>query len=629
MGIFFNREPFSEYLNTCALFSQSRQALLGIEPKTACITAANPRARSMLAPHFGAVTQLSLIDSGQVAAESWQSLTARLRSGQPLNEAVFELKTPHDQRICVKFSAAMLNQQAQDFVLITILDSLPEADASRQALNEKLARHFFYEARDAMTLTDQHGRIECINQAGAEIFKRPIADLTGRIVWNELDDYRYVASQLSAHERIKTTQGPLVYEELPDETLSGKHFHVIAEALRDLEGEVVAVKRIRRDISERVANEKLDLQRNKLEAIGTLAAGIAHDFNNILGGVMLNSELALLDPTTNDETRVLLDNILTAGRRARDLVSQIMTFSRQESCQKAEIDLLEALKENLRFLRATIPAGINLEFNCELERAKLLANPAHLSQLIVNIVTNAARAIGPNASGKIEVTLAARTIDAQSAQTCNLAPGAYWNLSFIDDGCGMAPAVVARASEPFFTTNAETSGMGLAVVHGIVQNLGGALQIDSAPGRGTKISILLPSRLEPAAAAVAATPRVMLVEDDAVIRTATAKMLKKLSCTVAVCQDAQQALQLIESAPADWDLLITDLSLPGIQGLDLARQVNRLRPDLPIILSTGYHDRIGAQALSEAGISLVLDKPFTRSELADCLNKALRSSDLV
>jgi len=604
--------------------------MLCIEPQTARITAASQNALKIFEPHFGSVINLNLIDSGLIKAERWLVLIQQLESGEQVNEATFWIKTECGDHQPVRLSAAMLKLNGQNLVLITIFEGQGPSSADRHSLNEKLARHFFYESQDAMTLTDHRGQIECINQTAARILGKSPEDLIGCIVWNELSDYRYVASQLNYHERIKSAPGPIVYEELPNETISGKHFHVVAEALRDGKGDVVAIKKIRRDISERVANERLDLQRNKLEAIGTLAAGISHDFNNILGGVILNSELALLDPATSDETRILLDNILAAGRRARDLVSQIMTFSRQESYQKNELDLIEVIKENLRFLRATISAGISINFDCDSDAAKMLANPAQLSQLIVNIVTNAVRAIGPDSSGNIEISLMPQTIGAKAAQTGKLSPGAYWELRFTDDGCGMTPEVTARACEPFFTTQPETSGMGLAVAHGIVQELGGDLQISSASGNGTVVSILLPrAKQAPAKNSQDETPRVMLVEDDAVIRAATAKMLGKLACSVSVCQDAQQAMQLIEKAPTEWDLLITDLSLPGIQGLDLARQINQLRPDMPIILSTGYHDRVGSLALAEAGISQVLEKPFTRSELADCLNKALRSSNIV
>ncbi|MBI5522157.1 MAG: response regulator [Desulfarculus sp.] len=374
------------------------------------------------------------------------------------------------------------------------------------------------------------------------------------------------------------------------------------------------------------------VQAQKLEAIGTLAGGIAHDFNNILTAIIGYTELALASDHLLDEDRQYLEQVLTAGGRARDTVSQILAFSRQSAAEQQVIQVAPIVKEALKLLRASIPTTIELRQYIARDAGRVMGDPTHIHQVLMNLCTNASHAMGQE-GGVLEVTLQEQTLEpGQAAALGDLTAGNYLCLSVSDTGQGMTPEVQQRIFEPFFTTKdvGQGTGLGLSVVHGIIKNHGGVIRVQSQPGQGTTFRVFLP-RVEAGeelpAPEPAPVPRgtgsVLLVDDDEALAGLGRSMMERLGYTVQAFTSSQEALAAFRFQPQAFDLVVSDNIMPQMTGLQLAQEVRAIRPELPVALCTGNNEYIPRESLQTLGIARLIMKPFSYRVLAGHLSDLL------
>ncbi|MCA9473333.1 MAG: response regulator [Nitrospirales bacterium] len=407
--------------------------------------------------------------------------------------------------------------------------------------------------------------------------------------------------------------------------------------IKNEKGEVYRIAGIEEDITNRKrAEEALQKteptfrQSSKMEAIGTLAGGIAHDFNNILTAILGYTELALATVPKESRTNRNLQEVLTAGHRAKHLVQQILTFSRQSGQEQKSIDIHLVALEALKLLRATIPSTIEIRQNI-FSQATIMADSTQIHQVIVNLCTNAEYAMRES-GGLLDLTLEDMEVKEPMAERFDIKPGPYVRLTVKDSGPGMPPDVVERMFDPFFTTKptGEGSGMGLAVVHGIVTTHGGTIQVESAPGIGTKIDIYLPTihtAIWDVFSTKASIPNgkesILFVDDEETIVRLGQELLTHLGYTVTVRTNSVDALDLFRSDPQQFDLVITDQTMPTMPGDALARELLRIRPELPIILCTGFSHIVSAEKAKAIGIRGYLMKPLAIRDLAPIVRHVL------
>ena len=374
-------------------------------------------------------------------------------------------------------------------------------------------------------------------------------------------------------------------------------------------------------------------QAQKMEALGTLAGGIAHDFNNILSSVLGFAELAKLSSAGDDATKKNLDQILAAGIRARDLVRHILTFSRRGEVQKGIIQIQPLIKECLKFLKASVPADIEIRHEIGGVKGLILADPTQIHQVLMNLFTNAAQAMKEK-GGILDVRLKSVFIREDEIDSAKeLKPGRYLQLTVADTGCGIPKELTARIFEPFFTTKGrgEGTGMGLSTVYGIVKDMEGAVSVHSEPGRGTAFQVMLPEywggpsiREAPADfLSLTGRGRILVVDDEEAIVDWIRQVLSKLGYDVVAVTDSREALERIKQIPHEIDLVLTDMAMPHMNGLDLSRQIKAIRPDLPIILCTGFSGGITEDMIKNIGILEILMKPVIVGELAQAVGNVL------
>ena len=398
---------------------------------------------------------------------------------------------------------------------------------------------------------------------------------------------------------------------------------------------------LRTEQARRRAEQQLR-QSQKMEAMGTLAGGIAHDFNNILTAVLLNADRALRHIAPEHPARRNLDEIGRAGNRAADLVRRIMTFGRRTDAAPAVIRLHAPIREALELLRLSVPHGVEVRADLADDAPAVLADSTQLHQVILNLGTNALHAMEER-GGTLHVTLEACDVTPEvAAQIGDLAPGFYARVSVGDTGTGIDKSVLARVFDPFFTTKAPGvgTGLGLSVVDGIVRQHGGGVTVYSEPGRGTLFHLYFPAADtvrsgndagSPGAGGVAAAAhaaplppmRVLCVDDDPAVLAGIAEELESLGHVVEAVADPRLAREILRSETRRFDVLLTDLSMPGMSGLDLAREARMIRPDLAVVLASGYLTPADAQAAGGAGIREVIQKPARRSDLDAALRRAV------
>ena len=385
------------------------------------------------------------------------------------------------------------------------------------------------------------------------------------------------------------------------------------------------------DITELRHLESQLRQAHKMEALGTLTGGIAHDFNNILAAILGFTEMCLDDVPEDGILRKNLQRVLESSFRARELIRQMLTFSRKTEHKMAPLSITPLVKETAKLLRASIPTTVEIEVEARCTSDTVLANATGLQQIIMNLSTNAAHAMREN-GGKLSITLS--NVDIKSGSNGGeLAPGPYVQIMVKDTGVGMDDAVMKRIFDPFFTTKelGQGTGMGLAVVYGLVKSFGGNITVESEPGKGSLFRVLIPKVTEaetsqampPTASVPAGSERVLFVDDEEIVRYMGEALLRRLGYQVTALGDSKEALKLFSEEPSQFDLIITDQTMPGLTGLRLAQKILELRPDMPIILCTGHSDSINSESVKEIGIRQLLNKPLSKRELGEAVRSVL------
>ena len=401
---------------------------------------------------------------------------------------------------------------------------------------------------------------------------------------------------------------------------------VNAAPVRDENGETVYGVLVFTDVTRRIKNEedhqalRRQVQRSqKLEALGTLAGGIAHDFNNILFSILGYAELAELNLGNPDKLKDFMMRIHEGGMRARDLVQQILAFSRQTEGNKHTIDAAMIIKEATKLLRASIPTTVEIKTIVNTANNDVFADPTHIHQIIMNLCTNSAHAMEGDI-GTLTVTLDNVVIGEETAGADDvLPPGEFLDLKVRDTGQGISDDVLDNIFDPFFTTKAQSqgTGMGLAVVHGLVKEMGGSVLVDTEVGVGTTFRVLIPKgdmdATKPVDKPMGSLPKgtgcILLVDDEESIVVVSKEMLERLGYDVTNFTDSRQALDSFARHPTHYDLVITDLSMPKMTGIALAREIKSIRSDIPILLWTGFSDRLMSKDTAAYGIDEILMKP--------------------
>ncbi len=575
--------------------------------------------------------------------------TAQAEGRSEATEVVFHIGG--DARITGDLHIARI-EMAQDGAaplvqfLCAVIDQGPLL-AERQALqqrneqlhaSEKRMEAIINSALDAIVCVDQHQRITVFNPTAAALFQCSASDALGSPLERFLPD----AAQALAFAQL-TTQALL--GEMTARTASGKDLAVEVSVSfeRHAEGETTTV--FARDLTGR---KKAEAHRNELEAqlreshkmqaVGTMAGGIAHDFNNILGAILGNVELAKADCGAGSPAMESLLEIEKAGRRARDLVRQILTFSRNEPPRRTAVPVAEVMHDTERLLRVTLPPAIDLHMHLPKGLPPVLADPTQVEQALLNLCTNAIHAIG-DARGTVQV----EAVAAHPDQRLGLPSGDYVAISVQDNGPGMDAATLERIFEPFFTTKpvGQGTGLGLSVVHGVMRTHAGAVDVHSTPGHGSRFTLYFPvaQASVPAAemhvpspaptAAPAPQPQsrhVMYVDDDQALVFLVQRLLRRRGYQVSGFNDPHAAADALRAAPHDYHLLVTDYNMPGYSGVDLLQEVRGIRPDLPVALASGHVTAEIEQAALAAGARALIHKPNDVQELCDTVDRLVNGA---
>ena len=401
---------------------------------------------------------------------------------------------------------------------------------------------------------------------------------------------------------------------------------------RDISGVISHYEGIVLDVTEEVELEQRLQQAQKMEAVGTLAGGIAHDFNNILTVILGYSELAHDDAPVGSNMARELQQVIEAGHRAKELVKQILAFSRQAKVERIPLQLQSLIKEALKMLRSSIPTTIEITDEIDSHCGPVLVDPTQVHQVLMNLCTNAAHAM-EKTGGVLKVTLRSAVVDRENCPPAvDLKPGEYTVLTVSDTGTGIAPEVLPKIFNPYFTTKTvdKGTGMGLAITHGIVTDYGGAISVDSREGHGATFHVYLPvvrQQQVPVVEEEGELPlgreHILFVDDEELLAEMGGEMLARLGYNVTTRRSSLAALATFQEKPADFDLVITDQTMPDMTGLELARRMLQIRPDIAIILCTGYSNLVDEKKAKSCGIKEFALKPLTRSMIAKLIRKVL------
>jgi PAS domain S-box-containing protein len=489
-------------------------------------------------------------------------------------------------------------------------------------------------AANAIVITDRHGKIEWVNPAFTKLTGYSAEEAVGgnpRVLKSGEHPAAFYGTMWAT-----VLTGNVWHGELVNKRKDGRLYteEMIITPVRGEAGQIAHFVAVKQDITERRQMEKRMQQAQKMEAIGQLAGGIAHDFNNMLAAMFGYAHLLQQDTVGNPLAQESVAEILVAANRAKDLVQQILSFSRQREQKPQIISLDLVIKEVIKFLRASLPAQIKIENELAAETPAVLADPTQIYQIAMNLATNALHAM-EDAPGRLLIRLDPVQPDEKLLKTHpELKPMLYARLTVADTGHGMDAKTMERIFEPFFTTKpvGRGTGLGLAVVHGIVESHKGVITVESQVGQGTTFCLYFPAQMQDlpvTASDASAVPhghgqKILALDDEPALTSVLQRMLQRLDYQVTTSNQASEAIRLVRDNPAQFDLLITDLAMPEMSGLEVANQIHTLRPELPVILVSGYSVSVDSERLREAGICERLDKPVSPSTLAEVLVRVLK-----
>ncbi len=627
----------------CAWLQYTREELLSLTPNDI---------ETMPAPNSGAMHAPEAPLRGgsraptRLGAQTGAELIKAIQEKEVVSyERVF--RTKHGQDIPVEITATLLTHEGQPVIMCTAHDITTRLQ-SRQALQatERMFHDFFARSPIGIAIFDAHQRLSDVNPSCLGMFG---FSERGHFAKLSLFDQPEVTDD----DRKTLLKGGTVkcetvidFDEAHQQrrfqsSRSGKyHFDMIMTNLGldsafNPKGYLVQVQDIteRRKAEEALRQSERHLrQAQKMESIGSLAGGIAHDFNNLLTPIIGYTEMSLLSVADTNPIRAQLEEVLKASNRARDLVKQILTFSRQSREELKPIRLSPIISEVLNLMKVRLPPSIELRDSSRTTRDIVRADPTQMHSVLMNLCTNAQHAMR-DTGGVLEIRMREIKVDSRShGALSRLKHGTYVDLSVQDTGHGMDRQTLDRIFEPFFTTkrSGEGTGMGLAVVHGIVISMQGIITVESEVGKGSTFHLYLPL-LEQAAETKSpesiplprGSERILFVDDEPDIITMVNQMLSQLGYQITLCDRGSDALEMFREDPGRFDILITDQIMPGMTGLELTREARRIRPDLPVIMCTGYSKTVSEDDIANAGVGEILMKPIALRQLAESIRRAL------
>jgi PAS domain S-box-containing protein len=545
------------------------------------------------------------------------------------------LITKDDRRLESILTTRLIDYGGGTAILGTATD-ITERKQAEEALQQEKERFriLVEESPLGVSLIGADGRYKYINPTFTEIFSCALEDIpTGREWFRRAypdPDYRHQVISTWITDQEASKVGEVRPRTFTVRCKDGSDKEILFRSVTMENGDQFVTYE---DMTERMKLEAQLQHAQRMEAIGTLAGGIAHDFNNILSAIIGYTEIALFqEPSEGSSVHHSLEQVLGAAERAKDLVKQILAFSRQAEEERRPVLIEPLVKEALKLLRATLPTTIEIRQSIAPHEGSVMADPTQIHQVLMNLCTNAHHAMREK-GGVLEVRLESATLDADEAAARDLRSGRYLALSVNDTGCGMSPEVVGRIFDPYFTTKEKAvgTGLGLAVVHGIVKGHGGAISVESKPGKGSTFTVYLPlikdAKLPEEVMREGSLPtgdeRILLIDDEPTLVDIGIQMLERLGYRVVTRTSSTEALELFRSAPEDFDLVITDQTMPRMTGDELAKEIMKLRPGTPIILCTGFSERISEHEARRMGIKAFLMKPVVITALAKTIRKIL------
>ncbi|WP_163337155.1 PAS domain-containing sensor histidine kinase [Desulfopila sp. IMCC35008] len=500
---------------------------------------------------------------------------------------------------------------------------------------ERLAT-FMDSATDGFILFDSDFYHLEMNKAAFEITGLKRKNVIGKNLIEVIPNIQET-SQYDSYKKVMETGEPYHVTDLTQHPLTGdKYIELKAFKVGDGIGVIFS------DITERkqIEKEKIQLERRlqqaqKMEAIGTLAGGIAHDFNNILAAILGYAEMAKDDSQPESTVAKDLDKVLEAGNRAKDLVQQILSFSRQNEMERITLQPVSVVKDAIKMLRPSLPTTIEINQDIPPATGLILADPTQIHQILMNLCTNAFHAI-EETGGKLGISLKEVTLSIEDlVHEPDVEAGTFVQLSISDSGSGIPPEIKKNIFDPYFTTKepGKGTGMGLAIVHGIVKSYGGFISLYSEPGEGTAFHVFIPviekellPEIEDAKPTPVGRERILFIDDEEILAEMGKSMLERLGYHVTVRNNSIEALETFRNQPELFDLVITDQTMPGMTGADIARRMIHIRPDIPIILCTGYSTTISEEKAKSMGIKEFALKPLSKKDIAVLIRKVLDNS---
>ncbi|MEJ2540170.1 MAG: PAS domain S-box protein [Gemmatimonadota bacterium] len=555
-----------------------------------------------------------------------------LSTGAPVRDVRLAVQWPDGRRVFLSFNAAPIKDGSGCVTAVVVtFDNITERISSQEKLkaSERRYRSLFNSMQDAFSLQeiihDEDGnacdyRFLEVNPAFEKMTGIPASEWIGRTVREVLPGTEAHWIQLCGE--VAHTGVPARVEEYSQDL--DRYYEVLA--YRPAPNQCAALST---DVTERKRAQEALLQRSRLDATATLAGGVAHDLNNLMVGVLGNADLLRWQLREDGGVSETLDEIVQAGQQAGRLAQQLLSFSRPAQARTEVVDLGAVIDEMLRIQRSSIPLRITVEPDCPSSLSKILADPTQMVQLLMNLCINAVEAI----DGAGEIRLRARDVrlpDESLDQAPALAPGRYVRLSVEDDGPGIPAAVRDRVFEPFFSTKQQGRGLGLAAVHGIVAGHEGGIRVSDRPGGGTTFDIFLPATDEVADAqgdAPDATlhgrETILVIDDEAMVLRVVRGILERLGYTVLSADSGKRALEVARDHPGRIHLALLDLGMPVMGGKETFPLLKQARPDMKVMICSGYDRKGDAAALLKAGADGFVSKPFLVDELVPPIRAVL------
>lgn len=488
-------------------------------------------------------------------------------------------------------------------------------------------------SQDAIISKDSDGTVRTWNAGAERIYGYRAAEIIGKSIslllppdrQNEETD---ILDRLRRGERVTHFETTRVRKD-------GGIIHVslTISPVRDESGNILGASHIARDITERKQFEEQLRQTQRLESLGVLAGGIAHDFNNLLTGVLGNASIASEILSPGSPAQPLLRDITKATQRLSDLTRQLLAYSGKGTLAFAPVNISELVREISALIQASIPKNVHVRLQLHDQVPLVNADPSQLQQIVMNLIINGAEAVPKGELGTVTVSTSVQQVDEQYIRTVfspgQVQPGRFVCLEVHDSGSGMDAGTLSRIFDPFFTTKAQGRGLGLAAVLGIAQSHRGAIKVYSQPGKGTTFKVLLPAMAEesprPSSARedLRGTGLVLFIDDEEIVRKVAKTALELYGYNVLIAEDGEQGIELYERMADEIRLVVLDLMMPRMNGEDTYRHLRLIRPDVKVILSSGYNDIQARSTFSGKELAGFLKKPFTAAELGEVIKQAL------